>query len=1001
MNSRIRAKLLPLAIGALLATTSVMAQETSSTMSGRIVDASGNPVAGATVQIVHEPSGTTKVTTTDAAGRYSVQGMRVGGPYDVTATKEGGSAQSRQDNVFLGLGTDTPVNLTLGAAAQQEATQLAAVSVSAVGGTFSSDNTGLGTNVGARALKMQPAPSRNIADIARLDPRVNVDHGTGAISANGQNARLNSLKVDGIGVGDPFGLNGSGLPTVGSPVSVDTIEGYNISTANYDVISDSVGAEVNAVTKSGTNDFHGSVYYAFKSADKMVGEAGWLKQNRDYTEFDKNWTAGATFGGPIIKDKLFFFAMYEARGYTPQNTNDRGTLLTTNDTDSGFWGTKIDWHINDKNLLEFMAFSDKDKNVGSVYNYDFDTDTTSPKNDEVYSDTGGRNWALTYTSYLLNNLSMKLMYGKNEREAFTRAQSDFDCNPVRAVSGIADPGVPLGCSPSTAVQKRNDERKQSRADFEWTLGDHLVRFGYDHEVDTSDFLQHYPGPGQLYYNIYTTTPGSTIENDGVVPPGYFAYVRARRNELSGNFETTNSAYYVEDNWSITPNFLLNVGLRRDAFDNKDAAGRSYIKMDNMVAPRLGFSWDLKGDGTTKVFGNLGRYYLPVANVINIKQAGGLLDERTYYGFDGYQILERNGSPYAVPILGPQIGPVDDSQGDGTVGDLRSEVDKNMDSVYQDEAILGFQQAINDKWSWGVSGTYRKLHNAIDDMEISATRQCGGDGYVGWVMANPGSKVAVYGDTNCDGVPDGYLTVDTSKEGWAMYDAEGNYLGQRGWKKPKRTFGSLEFQLDRAWDDKWAFNASYVLSWSRGNAEGPVNSDTNFDDTGRTENFDDPYVNLNSGYLPNDHRHQFKFRGTYAISPSWQVGADLVVLSGSPITGYGVGNPYDAQVYHSYFICVSNCDDPHSENRVYQLSPRGKDRTPWTYNLGASLTYILPVSDKTNLRVKFAVYNLFNQQRTLGVDQDLQTSVGGLNSTFLQPQRFQSPRFGQLTVSLDF
>lgn len=956
----------------------------------------GHTRPGAVVTIRDPSTGLTRSVTADSNGNYRFSYLPVG-HYQLESSKDGQPVGSPV-GVTVSLGNATTVNV----GEKNEAVDLAGVQVTAPNVVSAIDvtSTESATNISREQLARLPV-DQNVQAVALLAPGVNKGNaGFGGISFGGSSVAENSFYINGLNVTDFYNRNGF------SEAPFAFYQEFQVKTGGYSVeFGRTTGGVVNAVTRSGSNEFKAGTEMTFEpsawqaKADDHYDETGrYLTSSQDhYSRTKMNVFAS----GPIIKDRLFFFAMYEARGYTPQNTNDRGTLLTTNDTDSGFWGAKIDWHINDKNLLEFMAFSDKDKNVGSVYNYDFDTDTTSPKNDEVYSDTGGRNWALTYTSYLLNNLSMKLMYGKNEREAFTRAQSDFDCNPVRAVSGIVDPGVPLGCSPSTAVQKRNDERKQSRADFEWTLGDHLVRFGYDHEVDTSDFLQHYPGPGQLYYNIYTTTPGSTIENDGVVPPGYFAYVRARRNELSGNFETTNSAYYVEDNWSITPNFLLNVGLRRDAFDNKDAAGRSYIKMDNMVAPRLGFSWDLKGDGTTKVFGNLGRYYLPVANVINIKQAGGLLDQRTYYGFDGYQILERNGSPYAVPILGPQIGGVDDSQGDGTVGDLRSEVDKNMDSVYQDEAILGFQQAISDKWSWGVSGTYRKLHNAIDDMEISATRQCGGDGYIGYVMANPGSKVTVYGDTNCDGVPDGYLTVDTSKEGWAMYDAEGNYLGQRGWKKPKRSFGSLEFQIDRAWDDKWAFNASYVLSWSRGNAEGPVDSDTNFDDTGRTENFDDPYVNLNSGYLPNDHRHQFKFRGTYAISPNWQLGADLVVLSGSPITGYGVGNPYDAQVYHSYFICVSNCDDPHSENRVYQLSPRGKDRTPWTYNLGASLTYILPVSDKTNLRVKFAVYNLFNQQRTLGVDQDLQTSVGGLNSTFLQPQRFQSPRFGQLTVSLDF
>ncbi len=153
------------------------------------------------------------------------------------------------------------------------------------------------------------------------------------------------------------------------------------------------------------------------------------------------------------------------------------------------------------------------------------------------------------------------------------------------------------------------------------------------------------------------------------------------------------------------------------------------------------------------------------------------------------------------------------------------------------------------------------------MQITATPQCGGNGYVGWVMANPGRPVTVWGDTHCTGVNDGWITIDTSKQGWALYDSDGNYLGQRGWNEPKRTYEAIELQIDRAWDDKWEFNASYTWSRSQGNAEGPVNSDTEFDDTGRTENFDDPWVNFFSGDLPNDRRHQFKARGTYRADPA--------------------------------------------------------------------------------------------------------------------------------------
>ena len=311
MNSRIRAKLLPFAIASLLASSvPAIAQDTSSSISGRVLDANGQPVGGATVQIVHEPSGTTKITTTDADGRYSAQGLRVGGPFDVTASKAG-LTQGEQNKVYLQLSQSTAVNLTMGAV---EAKNLEGVTVSAsaLAQTFTPDNKGLSTNVSQRELQAAPTPGRSIQDIARLDPRIVItDRGDGSMSTMGQNSRYNNISVDGVSVGDPFGLNSNGMPYIGSPVSTDTIEEYNISTANFDVASDTVGANINAVTKSGTNEFHGSVYYAYRNADKLVGSAGWLDENRGYKGYKSDWTAGATLGGPIIKDKLFFFANFE------------------------------------------------------------------------------------------------------------------------------------------------------------------------------------------------------------------------------------------------------------------------------------------------------------------------------------------------------------------------------------------------------------------------------------------------------------------------------------------------------------------------------------------------------------------------------------------------------------------------------------------------------------------------------------------------------------------
>ena len=478
-------------------------------------------------------------------------------------------------------------------------------------------------------------------------------------------------------------------------------------------------------------------------------------------------------------------------------------------------------------------------------------------------------------------------------------------------------------------------------------------------------------------------------------------MRTRRFEVQGTFETENSAYYVEDNWSVTPNFMLNMGVRVESFDNKNEAGESYIKVDNMIAPRLGFALDPIGDQRMKIYGNVGRYFLPVANVINVLQGGGFLDERIFYAFNGFESFDFNGITDQRPILGPQIGGVDTSQGDGNVGDLRGEVDADIDPVYQDELILGMQSMISDKWAWGVRGIFRRLNNALDDMQITYNGVCEVDTFV---MANPGKDLTFYTDTDCDGENDAFRTIDTSKEGWALYDDDGNLVGSTGWATPRRSYVALELMVDRAWDEQWSFNGTYTLSKSSGNAEGPVNSDVRggFSDAGRTENFDNPFVNLNAnGPLPNDRTHQFKFRGNYAFNEAWTVGATLTAQSGQPISPYGAGNPFDGTEFFSRYLCVENCLTGVPSDRVFELAPRGSEgRLPWTYDLGASVSYGREFGG-ADLNISFSVFNLLNQETRTGVDEQYEDEVGSLNDRFLTGTSYQSPRSAQLRIAVDF
>ncbi|WP_396615223.1 TonB-dependent receptor domain-containing protein [Lysobacter soli] len=997
----LRKATLGLALGACIASMApmlAMAQAVNGAVTGRAT-------AGDVITVTNAGTGLSRTVTVGSNGSYRIAQLPIG-TYTLQVTRDGQSV-GESVQVAVSVGAATTVNL-----GGDGAVNLAAVQVVGSRIVPMVDVTSTETSMTLTAVEVDRLPvDRDLASVALLAPGVTKGEASfGGISFGGSSVAENAFYINGLNVTDFYNRNGF------SEAPFSFYKEFQVKTGGYSVeFGRTTGGVINTIAQSGTNEFKAGAELTFEprawqsSATNKYDNEGelYLAQSADNysdTKLDL-WASGA-----IIKDKLFFFGLYELRDYQPWNTDDLGRSLTKNESDDGFWGGTLDWYVTENNILSLMAFSDKNENVGSVYGYDLATGDVGDKQNEIYSDTGGDNWALTWTSNMTSDFSMKLMYGENNRESFTRSLLDLECNRVQRAVGVPAPpaGVLLGCSTNSTVFNRQDDREQARADFEWSLGDHLLRFGVDHEVNTSVHDQYYAGPGAIFYNVYPGGPGTSIPNPpgGVVPAGYSGYVRARRNEVSGTFESTNTAFYLEDNWSITDTLLLNIGIRNEAFDNKDGDGKTYIKMDDMWAPRLGFAWDMKGDATMKLFGNIGRYFLPVANVISIKQAGGLLDQRTYYAFNGWDIRELNGVQYAVPNLGPQIGGVDVSQGDGTVGDLRSEVDRDLDSVYQDEAILGFQQMLGEKWSWGVRGIYRKLHNAIDDMELSATGQCGGDGYIGWVMANPGEKVTVWGDTNCDGSADGWVTVDTAREGWALYDEDGNYLGQRGWVKPKRTYKALEFQLDRAWDEKWAMNASYTWSKSEGNAEGPVNSDTNFGDTGRTENFDDPWVNLRGdGPLANNREHQIKLRGTYAFNQNWQVGATLDASSGGPITGFGAGNPYDAQKYHSYFICVADCD---TSQPTYVHSPRGGyGEMPWTYDIGASVTY-LQTFNRANMRIKFAIFNLLNEKREVRVDQELQPSVGVdddgntlFNPGFGLGEGFQQPRYAQLTVSVDF
>ncbi|MBT8255537.1 MAG: carboxypeptidase-like regulatory domain-containing protein, partial [Bacteroidia bacterium] len=286
----------------LLSIQSAMAQVTTSSIKGLVSDSSSEPFSGANIVAVHTPSGTTYGAITNFDGRFNLLNMRVGGPYSITVSYVGYKTQTF-DDVYLTLGKTENLKVVM----VEDAEELDTVVITGTTGNnvFGSDRTGAETSVGRRELTRLPTITRSASDFTRLEPTAS------AGSFAGRNDQFNNFSLDGAIFNNPFGLDAAtpGGQTDAQPVSLDAIDQIQVSVAPYDVTQAGfTGAAVNAVTKSGTNEFHGTAYGFFRNEDltgsKIKGEDIFVP-DLNQTQF------GASLGGPIVKNKVFFFANFE------------------------------------------------------------------------------------------------------------------------------------------------------------------------------------------------------------------------------------------------------------------------------------------------------------------------------------------------------------------------------------------------------------------------------------------------------------------------------------------------------------------------------------------------------------------------------------------------------------------------------------------------------------------------------------------------------------------
>jgi hypothetical protein len=628
-----------IALTTLLAPTAWGQGITSSALSGYVADSGGKSIAGATVVVVHEPTGTKATTETRANGQFNLSGLRVGGPYTVTVTSGSHRTETRSD-VYLDLGAAQEVNFSLA----NEVVKLEAFNVAAERDlTFGAGKIGTGTSYDSAQISEVATVRRNVQDVAALDSRLalmSLDQG-GNLSAQGQNFRFNSFLIDGVQAVDPFGLNGNGFSSLRSPIPLDAIESLSVELSPYDVRrAGFTGALLNAVTKSGTNTFHGNASFEFTNQDMRA-----KNPVTGVKDTFKERTFNYGLRGPILKNILFFALNYDdfKRTAAPPAANfvpdaaalatvatrakalgyDIGTLDANNTATQRTVLAKVDW-----NIMEGQRFTlTYRKNNGHDTSFSSFSGTTSTSTSNYWFQQP-RNTE-SYTGQLISNWS------PNFRTEANVSQTKYDGSPANngspfpdvVVNGITGKRLDTGATATGSVEFGTELSRQLNFIFtkelnanivaEYTIGDHLVTAGAEQITTkyTNKFLQRYygtytfaspttwaAGTPPTAYQLAAVNPGYTLDN-------VFAQWKYKANGA-----------FIQDTWKPTRQLTLLGGIRLDyptidqappvapGFQAAFGIANNTTNDGNYtVGPRVGFIYELATERKTQLRGGIGLF----------------------------------------------------------------------------------------------------------------------------------------------------------------------------------------------------------------------------------------------------------------------------------------------------------------------------------------------------------------------------------------------------------
>jgi TonB-dependent receptor-like protein len=760
------------------------------------------------------------------------------GDYVVRVERQG-FHPAEQVGVRVGIDREVTLELRILPMFREEVTVASAAPIVDVTGTTTS------IIVEQKVFKELPV-ARSYRDLAFLAPGVVEAGSPGQPSINGSSTSENRYFMDGLDVTDPEG------GTLKSTLPVEFLEQVEIKTGGFDPeYGGAMGGIVNVVTRSGSNDLHGSLF-GYYTDDSLKSQSPTSVQNVQFLGF-KEYDAGGTLGGRIVRDRLWYFLGLDPPQARQEHWTTRQAIRVTDRTEHFYYTGKLNWQLHSSHELAVSAFGDPEKAVSHFRN------AAGILKDETR--IRSKHVVLSYNGILTSGAFLEFSagrYDQNDRKTpaadmpwyadqsggrFAIAQNCGDPNPL--VGGFLR--FAQGCLGGTEAALDDTSRDELRAAA--TLHGKTGRL--DHEIKAGasllwvkyDQVDRFPGPAP---GPFFDSEGTLVNLKGpagqlwVLRPNVAHLIDVDLDSLSRNQE---EGLFLQDRVRINERLMVNLGLRADAFDStgdrtaQDPNFRLKFGFGEMISPRIGVAWDPMGSGRSKLFAHYGRSYESVPLALNFFAFG---TDRTF----------------SYDFAYPAGGALPDAHNPGTlissqaIGGSASHVSTDIKPMYTDEYLLGFEYQVRPEVSVGVTVIYRDIGNVVEDISF-------------------------------DG---GHTAIITNTGGTFRVDPVTRHPLETPVFFPElvRRYRAVQFAFQKRLRDNWQLFGSYVYSRDEGNYPGADGCCANLTDIALRPEF----LENASGLLPNDRTHQVKLYGSYHWLFGLTSGFSSRYLSGSPISKLG-------------------------------------------------------------------------------------------------------------------